>query len=61
MERKFSFISNCIEGDSYALVMTSWKLDADGNRINTVNETKTGLTLQQCFDEAVLFVEINKD
>jgi hypothetical protein len=61
MERKFSFVINCIEGDSYALVMASWKLDIDGNRIDTVNETKTGLTLQQCFDEEVLFVEQNKD
>lgn len=61
MERKFSFVSNCIEGNSYALVMASWKLDIDGNRIDTVNETKTGLTLQECFDEAVLFVEQNKD
>ena len=61
MERKFSFVSNCIEGNSYALVMSSWKLDIDGNRVDTVNETKTGLTLQECFDEAVLFVEQNKD
>ena len=61
MERKFSFVSNCIEGDSYALVMTSWKLDSEGNRIDVINETKTGLTLQQCFDEAVIFVDQNKD
>jgi hypothetical protein len=61
METKYSFVSNCIENDSYALVMTSWKLDSEGNRVDVVNETKTGLTLQQCFDEAVLFVERNKD
>ena len=61
MERKFSFVSNCIEGDSYALVMASWKLDSEGNRIDVINETKTGLTLQQCFDEAVIFVDQNKD
>lgn len=61
MERKFSFVSNCIEGNSYALVMASWKLDIDGNRIDVINETKTGLTLQQCFDEAVIFVDQNKD
>jgi hypothetical protein len=61
MERKFSFVSNCIEGDSYALVMVSWKVDAEGNRIDVVNETKTDLTLQQCFDEAVIFVEKNNN
>ncbi len=61
MDRKFSFVSNCIEGDSYALVMASWKLDSEGNRIDTISETKTGLTLQQCFDEAVLFVEKNNN
>jgi hypothetical protein len=61
METKYSFVSTCIEGDSYALVMVSWKLDADGNRVDQVSETKTGLTLQQCFDEAVIFVEKNKD
>ena len=60
MERKFSFVSNCIEDDSYALIMSSWKLDIDGNRIDLINETKTGLTLQQCFDEAMFFVEQNK-
>jgi hypothetical protein len=61
METKYSFVSNCIENNSYALVMVSWKLDVDGNRIDQVNETKTDLTLQQCFDEAVLFVERNKN
>ena len=61
MERKFSFVSNCIEGNSYALVMVSWKVDAEGNRIDQVSETKTGLTLQQCFDEAVIFVEKNNN
>jgi hypothetical protein len=61
MERKFSFVTNCIEGDSYALVMTSWKLDSDGNRTDVVSNIKTGLTLQECFDEVVKFVEQNKD
>jgi hypothetical protein len=61
MERKYSFVSNCIENDSYALVMTSWKLDGEGNRTDVVSDIKTGLTLQECFDEAVKFVEKNKD
>jgi len=61
MERKFSFVSNCIEGNSYALVMVSWKLDTEGNRIDQVSETKTALTLQQCFDEAIIFVEKNNN
>jgi hypothetical protein len=61
MERKFSFVSNCIEGNSYALVMVSWKVDTEGNRIDQVNETKTALTLQQCFDESVIFVEKNNN
>jgi hypothetical protein len=41
--------------------MTSWKLDSDGNRTDVVSDIKTGLTLQECFDEAVRFVEQNKD
>jgi hypothetical protein len=41
--------------------MVSWKVDAEGNRIDQVSETKTGLTLQQCFDEAVIFVEKNNN
>jgi len=61
MERKFSFVTNCIEGDNYALVMTSWKLDSDGNRTDVVSNIKTGLTLQECFDEVVKFVDQNKD
>jgi hypothetical protein len=60
MERKYSFVINCIEGNSYALVMTSWKLDSEGNRVDVISETKNGLILQECFDEEFKFVEQNK-
>jgi hypothetical protein len=60
MERKYSFVINCIEGNSYALVMTSWKLDSEGNRVDVISETKNGLILQECFAEEFKFVEQNK-
>jgi hypothetical protein len=57
MERKFSFVINCTDGDNYALVMSCWKLDEDGNRIDGQSETKTQISLQETFIEQKLFVD----
>jgi hypothetical protein len=57
MERKFSFVINCTDGDNYALVMSCWILDAEGNRIDQQSETKTQISLEETFIEEKLFVE----
>jgi len=57
METKFSFVINCTDGDNYALVMSCWKLDGEGNRIDQQSETKTQISLEEAFIEQKLFVE----
>ena len=57
MERKFSFVINCTDGDNYALVMSCWKLDSEGNRTDQQSETKTQISLEETFIEQKLFVE----
>lgn len=57
MERKFSFVVNCTNADNYALVMTCWKLDEEGNRVDQQSEIKTNITLEDCFVEQKKFVD----
>ncbi len=58
MERKFSFVTNCTDGDNYALVCTCWGLDNEGNRIDQQSEIKTQISLNDCFVEMKKFVEL---
>lgn len=44
-----------------ALVMRSWYVDNEGSQVTIKSDVKTGLTLQQCFDEAKLFVESSNE
>lgn len=57
MERKFSFVTNCIDTDNYALVCSSWKLDEEGNRVDQQSEIKTNISLQETFIEQKIFVD----
>ena len=57
METKFSFVINCTDGDNYALVMSCWKLDSEGNKIDQQSETKTQISLENCFIEQKIFTE----
>jgi hypothetical protein len=57
MKRKFSFVTNCIDGDNYALVMSCWKLDNDGNRIDQQSETKTQISLEETLIEQKIFID----
>jgi hypothetical protein len=57
MERKFSFVINCTDGDNYALVMTCWKFDDEGYRVEQQSEIKTKISLDDCFVEQKNFVE----
>jgi hypothetical protein len=57
MERKFSFVVNCTDADNYALVMTCWKLDEEGNRVDQQSEIKTNISLEDCFVEQKKFVD----
>jgi hypothetical protein len=57
METQFSFVINCTISDNYALVMSCWKLDTEGNRIDQQSETKTQISLENCFIEQKIFTE----
>ncbi len=58
MEIQYSIVQNSTGGGLNALVMRSWYVDEKtGEQITVKSEVKTGLTLQECFDLALAFVE----
>lgn len=57
MEIQYSIVQNSTNGGLNALVMRSWYVDEEGNQVTVKSEVKTGLTLQECFDLALAFVE----
>jgi hypothetical protein len=57
METQYSIVQNSTGGGLNALVMRAWYIDGDGQQVTIKSEVKTGLTLQECFDKAVVFVE----
>jgi len=61
METQYSIVQNSTGGRMNALVMRSWYVDNEGNQVTIKSEVKTGLTLQECFDVAKLFVESSNE
>jgi len=61
METQYSIVQNSTGGGINALVMRSWYVDNEGNQVTIKSDVKTGLTLQECFDEAKLFVESSNE
>jgi hypothetical protein len=56
IDYKYAFVCNEITNNLYALVMSCWYLDEEGNRVDVKSDTKLNLTLQECFDLAQAFV-----
>jgi len=56
IDYKYAFVCNEITNNLYALVMSCWYNDEEGNRVDVKSETKLNLTLQECFDLAQAFV-----
>lgn len=56
IDYKYSFVVNEIQDNLYALVMTCWYLDQDGNRVEVKSETQVNKTLTECFELAQAFV-----
>jgi len=56
IDYKYAFVCNEISNNLYALVMTCWYNDIDGNRVDVKSDTQVNLTLQECFDLAQAFV-----
>lgn len=61
METQYSIVQNSTGGGINALVMRSWYVDNEGNQVTIKSDVKTGLTLQECFDQAKLFVESSNE
>lgn len=56
IDYKYSFVVNEIQDNLYALVMTCWYLDQDGNRVEVKSQTEINKTLSECFELAQLFI-----
>ena len=56
IDYKYAFVCNEITNNLYALVMTCWYIDIDGNRVDVKSDTQVNLTLQECFNLAQAFV-----
>jgi hypothetical protein len=61
METQYSIVQNSTGVGINALVMRSWYVDNEGSQVTIKSEVKTGLTLQECFDQAKLFVESSNE
>lgn len=48
METKYSIAMSSNGENSYSLIISSFQLDAEGLRINEVNQVLTGKTLEEC-------------
>ena len=58
MKIQYSIVQNSTGSGLNALVMRSWYVDEKtGEQVTIKSEVKTGLTMQECFDLAVAFVE----
>lgn len=56
IDYKYAFVCNEISDNLYALVMTCWYNDIDGNRVDVKSDTQINKTLSECFDLAQAFV-----
>jgi len=56
IDYKYSFVCNEINNNLYALVMTCWFNDEEGNRIEVKADTQVNKTLTECFELAQAFI-----
>lgn len=57
MEIQYSVVINSIGGGSVALVLRSWTVDEEGQQVQIASEVKTGISMEQAFQEAQAFVQ----
>lgn len=55
IDYKYAFVCNEINNNLYALVMTCWYVDVDGNRVDVKSDTQVNLTLAEAFTLAQAF------
>jgi len=57
METQYSVVINSMGGGSVALVLRSWTLDEEGNQTQIASEVKSGISMEQAFQDAQAFVQ----
>ena len=57
MEIQYSVVINSIGGGSVALVLMSWTLDEEGQQVQIASEVKSGISMEQAFQDAQAFVQ----
>jgi hypothetical protein len=57
MEIQYSVVINSMGGGSVALVLRSWTLDEEGNQTQIASEVKSGISMEQAFQDAQAFVQ----
>ena len=56
IDYKYSFVCNEMTNNEYALVMSCWFIDEQGNRVEHKSETQLNKTLTECFELAQAFI-----
>jgi hypothetical protein len=57
MEIQYSVVINSMGGGSVALVLRSWTLDEEGQQVQIASEVKSGISMEQAFQDAQAFVQ----
>lgn len=57
MEIQYSVVINSMGGDQVALVLRSWTVDEEGQQVQIASEVKSGISMEQAFQEAQAFVQ----
>lgn len=60
MGTKFSFIINEMGNDLYVIIMSSWTLDEEGNKLPGNVKTLSSLALDECMVHQAKFINDNK-
>lgn len=46
--KRYSVVMSCTDIDVYSLIISSYEIDSEGNRINDESNVYTGKTLLEC-------------
>jgi hypothetical protein len=57
METQYSVVINSMGGGSVALVLRSWTVDEEGQQVQIASEVKSGISMEQAFQDAQAFVQ----
>lgn len=57
MEIQYSVVINSMGGGSVALVLRSWTVDEEGQQVQIASEVKSGISMEQAFQDAQAFVQ----